>query len=207
MRNFIVINFLLFIVVVSFNSQADEVFSQAEVQANIERYIEDVFGKKKPTLRIYAKYEGMKNPKESKLEKLECQRISKDGAASNQSNKDCNNWLAGRYRNMESSESLYYRELRRAVSINSKNIFITGISRSNEPASAYKIEAIDKNTNVSLEFFHAYNKFYASIGKLGLMKVNGVDVKEIIPGLMNKNSKLHRDCLNKEDNRADVRKY
>lgn len=153
-------------------SLADKIYSKEEVTKNVLDYVY-ALSEKKFTKADYKYYDGPYAEMESALETWEC-----DMKYGSIKSTDCQKYLHNSIKNSMATESIYYRELKKKLQLDIKNVTVTKIE---EKRGAYYVTAkvTQEHNNIRLLIVHRLNpKHKEWIGLLSIVKINGLGVRD-----------------------------
>lgn len=151
-------------------------FTESEIRINTSQFLVKIFGNVPPKLVDYYHFDSVHLMAESDLETRECIKRWKSGELDER----CDAWLKERASKPNEAESLYYRELRKALDLDTRTVSIEKLH--SHPGRDILVNVTIKTKvgrNVKLVLRHASEKSLADLnGLIRINTVNGIAIHE-----------------------------
>lgn len=158
-----------------------ERFTDKQIRDDVYRFMKMLLGKQEPTLQNYFDFEGTHSEaKEMVLEFDECECRGWIPAVESE---ECAEFIATRAGNPDEAPSYYYRFLRTLFKTEEQDLIIHRVNPANEGKNEVQVVFVEASMSAhSLEFYHAGDTAAVALGLVGLSKIDGKSITEIISG-------------------------
>lgn len=152
-----------------------QVFNTEEVKKNVNKYLENIFGKKSPSLSSYFFYEG-KTESEAIYEYYKC-KLKWNGVKTDA----CKEWMKSRDSDPDAAVSEYYEAIRRKIHFTIDDDSFVSIQYPDFKNNFYfKVVVRDNKASINLELLHAGNRAMTDLFLISISKINGLDLRSVL---------------------------
>ncbi len=158
------------------------VYTEEQVVENVVTYLQVLLGDEPPTIRDYFAAEGPGPGMERQLELASCSRELGVSVESQRvrAAPACTDWVSERRRNADTVPSLYYEAVRALTQADPDQLRIDLIAPPDQSDAYWRILATETASNTRLDLYHAARPDLASVSRVGVLRVNGELVTELL---------------------------